>query len=154
MEKNKIYVIIFVLSIVVVILFGIANILTSSLSRPTQEETLTNRSVIPTNIIPAIKTGSVSFTPPTPTPTLPPERRIGVLQLDFPVKFESIAIDYIPKKNQMIVFYPQTRAEAEVTFQRFLIAYQSTGSAQLDAKVEFIGLNKEPGELIPGQLQQ
>ncbi len=154
MEKNRLYVIIFVLSIVVVILFGIVNMLTSSLTQPAQEETVTNRTVTPTSIIPAIKTGSVPFTAPTPTPTIPPERRTGVLQLEFPVKFETIAVDYIPKKNQMIVFYPQTRTEAEATFQRFLTAYQSTGSAQLEAKVEFIGLNKGPGELIPGQLQQ
>jgi hypothetical protein len=148
MGKNRIYAAIFILLLVLIVLLGGVNMLTGAVKK--QEQASVAGVPMPTTFF-AQPTQAASFTFPTrvPTPTVSPDSP-PALKLSYPLKHETIAIDYLPVKKQMVIFYPQSRAEAEAAFGRFLSQNQASGSASLNVRVEYIGLTKEADEPTSG----
>ncbi|MBI4004601.1 hypothetical protein HY358_00525 [Candidatus Roizmanbacteria bacterium] len=161
MGKNKIYIIVFVLLLVLIVLLGIMNTLGSRVRKSEQAQegyvTPTRVEILPSGAPPVAFTSSITITPglsPTLLPTQKVETINKIFTLNYPLKVEDHIIDYIPKKRIMIAMYPKDRVAAEDVMRRFFSEFEATNSAALGIAVEYIGLTKDPNEPVSGEGQQ
>ncbi|QQG44516.1 MAG: hypothetical protein HYW86_01195 [Candidatus Roizmanbacteria bacterium] len=157
MEKNRIYIIIFVLLFILVILLGTVNLFSStkkneqSLISISSPVTPTTNLVFPSNfpyVSPAV-TSELA-----PSTTISSTKVITALELAYPLKYENLIIDYIQIRKQIIIFYPKEKQQAETVFKQFLNQYQTNEQEFAGMKIDYIGLTRDPNEPVPGSLLQ
>lgn len=145
MNKNSLYIVIFGLLFLLVLLLGISSMLTKMITSRDNPVTTPTPIIAPTS----------SYRAPTRAPTLASDfgqsgQENSWQNLSYPVRYDTVIIDYVSSKNQMIVYYPAARSEGETLYRQFLDEYKVSASTRLNLNVEYIGLEREAKEPAPG----
>lgn len=149
MDKNKIYIVVFALFFIFIILLGVMNILSSKVAKTQQTSSeVQNQYISPTENI-LFPTRSL-----TPTLTLTnateASQSAAILIFAYPLKYGNLIIDYLPNKNQLIIYFPATIEEARTVFTEFLTQYKVNINDLNGMKIDYIGLMRDPNEATPG----
>lgn len=124
-----------------------------SLTKPKSQQTLSDMQgqyVEPTKVV-TFPT-RIPTTDPSLSATLAPTKTIAIFDFAYPLKYENLIVDYLPSRNQIIIYYPNSKENSEATFKKFLEQYK-TGEAELSGiKIDYIGLTRDPNEATSGSL--
>gem|GEM_PF-5367520 len=125
----------FGLLFVFVVLLGIMNVLNNTINK-------NNASLV---VVPSVVFPTSNFVAPTNGPTVaasllsPSPVSNIIFTFNYPVKFETNIIDYLPETRRMIVYYPGSRVVAEETMKKFFNQYGVSSSAQLQIEIGYVG---------------
>lgn len=138
----------FGLLFILVVLLGLLHYFSTFLSQKKEAEQVATGAV-------EVKPTS-NFTPPTGRPVVEfvsptiADQKSRLLALPYPIKYQTIMIDYLYRKKNMVVYYPENRVQATVAMRNFLSQYGVTDSTQLGITTYYIGLTKDAEEPAQG----